>query len=290
MGTVLALALGSCAYDPNYMAGGSAGVGYAEDTGYGDGYGYGGSGFSSSVFISTGDPRWGYDPYCYCYYDYHRRCYYDPYLYGYYPMGYRPMIVLGVPHPYGYSRSYCPPPTRVMNITLSNYHNRAAAYRSSNYGWAHQVRQQTPSSRSQPKIQQNSAPYARNTTANYASTRNPSQTPGGYNPPRSANPAARYPAGQAPANPAPRSAAGQPASRYTAGQPAGQPTGQPAYRNNPPGRGNPQGSAVQATDSRHGHAPAGTAPTSAGAAPQRQAPAGPTKGRGDKEGRASSDR
>jgi hypothetical protein len=165
MGVVVALATSSCYYDPNYMIGGSYGVGY------GEGYGYGGSGFSSSLFISTGDPRWGYDPYCYSYYDYRRRCYYDPYLHGYYPMGYRPMGVAGVPHPYGYNRSYCPPPSRVTNITLTNYQNRERAYRNSNYSWAPQVRpysggpnRQTdvrhvaPYSRSQPALSQPAYP------------------------------------------------------------------------------------------------------------------------------------
>jgi hypothetical protein len=132
----IALALGSCTYDPYYTVGGSY------TSGYGSGYGYGSSGFSTSLFVSTGDPRWGYDPTCYSYYDYRRRCYYDPYLYGYYPVGYRPPVIIGVPHPHGYRRNYCPPPTRVTNVTLVNYNNREHAYRNSSYSWARQVRQQ----------------------------------------------------------------------------------------------------------------------------------------------------
>ena len=106
-----ALAVSSCAYDP-YYAGGSY------SSGYGDGYGYGGSSFSTSIFVGTGNPRWGYDPYAGAYYDYNRRAYYDPYLYGYYPVGYRPRYVSGAPHPGGWSRghSYCPPPSRVREL------------------------------------------------------------------------------------------------------------------------------------------------------------------------------
>jgi len=278
MGAVLALALGSCAYDPNYMAGGAYSSGYEGGPGYGEGYGYGGSGFSTSLFIGTGDPRWGYDPYCYCYYDYQRRCYYDPYLYGYYPSGYRPMVVVGVPHPYGYNRSFCPPPSRVTSLTLSNYHNREGAYRGSNYGWAHQVRQQAPSARSQPQFQHKQAAYPPSPTANDARARNPIPPPGGAFPSHgagaAATPAAPYPAGQS-------------AAPY--------PTGQPANYKNPSGRVNPQGGAGQATDPRHGHAApayqAGpTSPRTAGAASPRQAPAAANKGRGDQQGRGQADR
>jgi hypothetical protein len=141
-GAMAALAFSSCAYDPYYTS-----VGGSYSSGYGDGYGYGGSSFSTSVFVSTGDPNWGYDPYCYSYYDYRRRCYYDPYLNGYYPLGYRPAYVYGVPHPYGWrpGHGYCPPPRNYRNVTVSNYRNREAAYRNSNYSWANQVRQQPTS-------------------------------------------------------------------------------------------------------------------------------------------------
>ncbi len=139
-GAVVVLGFSSCAYDPYYT---STSVGGSYSTGYGDGYGYGGSGFNTSVFVSTGDPRWGYDPYNYSYYDYTRRSYYDPYLNGYYPIGYRPPIVVGVPHPHGWrpGRGYCPPPRYVTNRTVVNYRNRADAYRGTNYDWAPKVKQ-----------------------------------------------------------------------------------------------------------------------------------------------------
>jgi hypothetical protein len=135
---VVAVSLSSCAYDPAYSS-----VGASYSSGYGDGYGYGGSGFSTSYFVSTGDPYWGYDPYCHSYYDYRRRCYYDPYLYGYYPRGYRPAAVYGVPHPYSWrpGSGHCPPPRVIRDVTVPNYRNREVAYRSSTYDWAKQVRQ-----------------------------------------------------------------------------------------------------------------------------------------------------
>jgi hypothetical protein len=131
---VSVLAVSSCAYDPYY-----SGVSYSGS--YGHGYGYGNSGFSTSVFVSTGNPRWGYDPYAGCYYDYTRRSYYDPYLYGYYPFGYRPRYVYGAPHPGGWSRgrTYCPPPTRIRSHTLNNYDNRAESYRSLGRDWSRNV-------------------------------------------------------------------------------------------------------------------------------------------------------
>jgi hypothetical protein len=132
------LALSSCAYDPYYSS-----IGGYYNSGYGDGYGYGGSNFSTSFFVSTGDARWGYDPYTYCYYDYRSRRYYDPYLYGYYPLGYRPYAVHGVPHPYGWRPGHgnCPPPRTVRNVTVVNYKDRESAYRNTDYSWARQVRQ-----------------------------------------------------------------------------------------------------------------------------------------------------
>ena len=161
MGAVIALALGSCAYDPYYPAG----------VAYGAGYGYGGGDFSTAMFVSTGDPRWGYDPYSYCYYDYTRRCYYDPYLYGYYPMGYRPMVVVGVPHPHGYSRTFCPPPHRVLNVTLANYHNREYAYRNSSYSWARQIPPNSGSYRGQSPVLQ--SPYSHGGNINNPGNRGP---------------------------------------------------------------------------------------------------------------------
>lgn len=145
---VAGLSMTSCYYDPYYGGGGgTTSVGASYSSGYGQGYGYGGSSFSTSVFVSTGDPRWGYDPYCYSYYDYHRRCYYDPYLNGYYPIGYRPPVVYGVPHPYGWRPGvrYIAPPRSYRNVTVVNYRNRAVAYQGMNYGWAKQVRQQPAS-------------------------------------------------------------------------------------------------------------------------------------------------
>ncbi len=140
VGMIASVALTSCYYDPY----GSTSVGGSYSSGYGDGYGYGGSGFSTSLFVSTGNPQWGYDPYCYSYYDYRRRAYYDPYLNGYYPVGYRPAVVYGVPHPYGYRRGggYIRPPAYVSGRTISGYNDRAKLYQGTSYGWARQVRQQ----------------------------------------------------------------------------------------------------------------------------------------------------
>lgn len=147
-GAVVALGFTSCAYDPYYSSASVGGTyssgGGSYGAGYGQGYGYGGSGFSTSIFVGTGNPQWGYDPNCYSYYDYNRRCYYDPYLNGYYPVGYRPPVVYGVPHPYGWQpgSSYCRPPSYVNNATVVNYRHREDAYHNTNYGWAKQVRQQ----------------------------------------------------------------------------------------------------------------------------------------------------
>ena len=142
------LAFAACSYDPYYSPTAISGT-YSTRSAppraaYGHGYGYGSSSFSTSVFIGTGNPQWGYDPNCYSYYDYRRRCYYDPYLNGYYPIGYRPPVVYGVPHPYGWQQgdSYCRPPSRVTNVTVINYRNRADSYRNSSYNWAKQVRTQ----------------------------------------------------------------------------------------------------------------------------------------------------
>ena len=156
VGAVVALGFSSCVYDPYYStsvggsySSGGGGGGYSGGGGgyggggYGDGYGYGGSSFSTSFFVGTGDPQWGYDPECSSYYDYQRRSYYDPYLNGYYPVGYRPQVVYGAPHPYGWHRGggYISPPRRVTNVTVVNYRDRESRYRNSSYGWAKQVRQ-----------------------------------------------------------------------------------------------------------------------------------------------------
>lgn len=154
VGITAAFAFSSCAYDPYYSSlGGSYSSGYS--SGYGQGYGYGGNNFSTSLFVTTGDPRWGYDPGCHSYYDYRSRRYYDPYLYGYYPVGYRPVMVYGAPHPYGWQpgRSYCSPPRTVRNVTVVNYQNREAAYRKSDYSWAKKVYSQ-PSSHHRTQSQE----------------------------------------------------------------------------------------------------------------------------------------
>ena len=139
---IAALALSSCAYDPYY-----SGASYSSASGgYGSGYGYGGSNFTTSFFVSTGSPRWGYDPYAGAYYDYNRRCYYDPYLTGYYPIGYRPRYVYGAPHPHGWrsGRSYIAPPTVVRNYNITNYQNRTSRYQNLGRDWSRNVRSAPP--------------------------------------------------------------------------------------------------------------------------------------------------
>ncbi len=189
VGAVVALGFNSCAYDPYY---GSPSVGASYSTGYGHGYGYGGSGFSTSVFIGTGDPSWGYDPYSYSYYDYRSRRYYDPYSYGYYPIGYRPPVVYGVPHPYGWrpGGGYIRPPVRVTNVTLTNYQDREYRYRNSNYGWAKQVRSGGRQTDTRPA----QSTYDRRSSQNsYSSPNTSSRTPSTY----SRDSQSRYQGGQA---------------------------------------------------------------------------------------------
>lgn len=126
--------LSSCYVDPYY--GGSAGYSGT----YNSGYSSYGDGYSSSVFISTGDPRWSYDPYRYCYYDRYRGSYYDPYLYGYYPVGYLPIPVRGVPHPRNWHGSgHCPPPSIVKVHNLDHYNDRVGNYSNTKYNWSLQV-------------------------------------------------------------------------------------------------------------------------------------------------------
>ncbi len=176
-GAVIAFGFSSCAYDPYYSS-----VGGSYSSGYGDGYGYGGSNFSTSLFISTGDPRWGYDPYCRSYYDYRSRRYYDPYLYGYYPVGYRPVVVVGAPHPHGWrpGRRYCPPPKKVRNVTVVKYRDRESAYRNSKYSWAKQVRAKPRSQthiRSQgPSRSSYRSPATYNRTSPYRGNASPSRS------------------------------------------------------------------------------------------------------------------
>lgn len=140
-----ALAVTSCAYDPYY-----SGTSYSG--GYGSGYGYGGSNFSTSFFVNTGNPRWAYDPYAACYYDYTRRAYYDPHICGYYPVGYRPRYVVGAPHPHGWSRgsNYCPPPGRIRNYTIDSHADRAQSYRSLGRDWSRNVSVSAPTHQPRP--------------------------------------------------------------------------------------------------------------------------------------------
>jgi len=137
-----AITLSSCVYDPGYYYNTPGGYSGAVSTTYSS------SGHSStSLFISTGNPRWGYDPSCYSYYDYTTRCYYDPYLNGYYPYGYRPPVIIGVPHPYGWRPGYrtCPSPRHYRNTRLSNHEHRDIAYRNLNQSWSRNVHVQSSS-------------------------------------------------------------------------------------------------------------------------------------------------
>jgi hypothetical protein len=129
---VSAVAIPSCAYQPYYSE-------PSYSSGYG--YGYGSRNFTTIHFVRTSSPRWGYDPYARCYYDYSRRCYYDPYLNGYYPAGYRPAYVYGAPHPHGWrtGHNYIAPPSRIHDHRLDNYQNRSERYRSLNTDWSRNV-------------------------------------------------------------------------------------------------------------------------------------------------------
>ena len=141
----LAVALGSCAYDPHFGTSAS-GVGFWES----GSYGYGGSSVSTSVFVSTGNPRWVYDPGCFSYYDTTRRCYYDPVLCAYYPAGHRP-VLSGRSHPHGWrhGRAHCPPPSRVRDVCVSrdrlgsashaHRHHRDATIVSTTHGDPHRA-------------------------------------------------------------------------------------------------------------------------------------------------------
>ncbi len=126
-GTLAALTLVSCVYDPYYSS-----VGYSHGS-YGGGY----RSIDTSVFISTGNSRWGYDPYRSCYYDYQRHCYYDPFLYGYYPVNYCPPRLPGSPHPYGWrpGSGACPSPRNIRTGYLPNYQNRLDSFRGGDTGW-----------------------------------------------------------------------------------------------------------------------------------------------------------
>lgn len=161
-----ALAFSSCAYDPYYS---STSVGGSYSSGYGGGYGG-----STSVFIATGDPHWGYDPTSYSYYDYRSRRYYDPYNYGYYPIGYRPRAVYGVSHPYGWrpGRAYIRPPVRVYDRTVSNYRSRSSfdRQRQDRYDGSRVQGDRSSSSRNFTRADQNSTRRQEN---NYRTSSNP---------------------------------------------------------------------------------------------------------------------
>jgi hypothetical protein len=119
---IAAVSFTSCAYDAyDYSA--SSGRSYRS--------GYGSSSPNTSLFIRTGDSRWGYDPNRRSYYDYNRGCYYDHNRNGYYPSGYCPQANYGVSHPYGWDagRGYCPPPRNVCNTTITTYSGRSSSYR-----------------------------------------------------------------------------------------------------------------------------------------------------------------
>jgi hypothetical protein len=147
IGAAAALISTSCTYNPYNPYYPQTSVSGSYGSGFGDGFGYGGRSFSTSLFVTTGRSQWGYDPGCHSYYDYHRRCYYDPYLSGYYPLGYRPTVIYGVPHPYGWQpgAGHVRPPSRISNVTIVNYRDRESAYRSSGYEWAKTLRRPTTS-------------------------------------------------------------------------------------------------------------------------------------------------
>lgn len=131
-------AVSSCFYDPHYD-------GSSYSPRYGSGYGYGSRSFTTTYFVHTNSPRWGYDPYARCYYDYSRRCFYDPYLNGYYPVGYRPKCIQAAPHPHGWrsgSRSILAP-SQIRDRKINNYENREDCYRSLNTHWSRNVQVNT---------------------------------------------------------------------------------------------------------------------------------------------------
>lgn len=158
---ITALTVSSCVYDPYYTSS-SYSSGYGD--GYGNGYGYGGSGFSTSFFVTTGRPRWGYDPYARCYYDYHRRSYYDPFLAGYYPVGYRPRHVAGAPHPHNWDRSHnrISPPSRIRSYSLQNYQDRRQRYQNLDHDWSQNLGPGSGSSRQKYRARQEPTPSFQN--------------------------------------------------------------------------------------------------------------------------------
>lgn len=150
--------LSSCAYDP-YSYGYESGSSVAYSNNYGA---------SNTVFIRTSNSRWGYDPYCRSYYDYTRQCYYDPYLNGYYPRGYRPPVIVGVPHPHGWRRGHgtCPPPRSVVHRNLNNYRNRHQQYCNLEQSWARDLRSRNHTPRHSNSIWNRSEDQAHNNRVN----------------------------------------------------------------------------------------------------------------------------
>lgn len=124
----------SCSYyDPGYTIGGSYRGGR-----------HGGS-VSTSLFVSTGDSRWGYDPTCFAYYDHRRSCYYDPFARCYYPSGVRPVLI-GRSHPHGWrpGRSHCPPPVNVRTIYAPSYRGSSTRGSLSHAAWSEPTRYLEP--------------------------------------------------------------------------------------------------------------------------------------------------
>ena len=120
----------SCYYDPFVYGNTSASFGVSS---------FGGN-TATSFFVSTGDPRWAYDPYRFAYFDRFRGAYYDPFLFGFYPVGFVPAPIIGCPHPFGWSGvGVCPPPRNIRVRTLSRYDNRISNYQAANYHWARRV-------------------------------------------------------------------------------------------------------------------------------------------------------
>lgn len=126
---VAVLGASSCAYDPSYTIGGSYRGGH-----------HGGS-VSTSLFVSTGDSRWGYDPGCFAYYDYRRSCYYDPFARCYYPSGVRPVLI-GRSHPHGWrpGRAHCPPPVNVRTVYAPSYRGSSTGGSLSHAAWSEPTR------------------------------------------------------------------------------------------------------------------------------------------------------
>ena len=127
---ILGSLFSSCYYDPFVYGNTGASFGVSS---------FGGN-TATSFFVSTGDPRWAYDPYRFAYYDRFRGAFYDPFLYGYYPVGFLPSPIIGCPHPFGWSgMGVCPPPRTIRVRTLSRYDNRISNYQAANYHWSRRV-------------------------------------------------------------------------------------------------------------------------------------------------------